>query len=106
MTENGPLPHPDRMLGRADHHPVLQDGRVVADAHRGIVRAHDQALRQDRAGADVDLAEDHRGTGDLRLRLVDDHLVEAHGGLTVLQAGEDVKGRCLLLSAHCRGGPP
>ena len=85
VTEDGALTHPDRMLTGAYHHPVLQDGRVVADAHRGAVRARDQALRQDRAGADVDLAEDYRGTGDLRLQLVDDHLVEAHGGLTVLK---------------------
>jgi hypothetical protein len=86
VTENGPLPHPDRMLGRADYHPVLQDGRVVADAHRRAVRPHDQALRQDRAGPDVDLTQNHRRAGDLGLGLVHQHLVEAHGSLTVLLA--------------------
>jgi hypothetical protein len=45
VAEDGALTYPDRMLRRADHHPVLQDGRVVADTHRGAVRPHDQALR-------------------------------------------------------------
>src|SRR6204780_80640 len=82
MTEDGALAHPDGMFRRTDHHPVLQDGRVVADAHRSAVRAHHQALRQNRAGADVDLTQDYRRTGNLRLRLVNEHLIEAHGGLT------------------------
>jgi hypothetical protein len=50
------------------------------------VRPHDQALRQDRPGPDVHLTEDHRGAGDLGLGLVNEHLVEAHGVLTVLLA--------------------
>jgi hypothetical protein len=79
VTEDGALTHPDRTLGGADHHPVFQDGRVVADAHRGAVRSHYQALGQDRAGPDVDVAEDHRGAGDLGLRLVIEHLIQAHG---------------------------
>ena len=78
VTENGSLTHLDRMPGGTDHHPVLQDGRVVADAHRGAVRPHHQALRQDRAGADVYLAQNHRGAGDLGLGLVNEKLVEAH----------------------------
>src|SRR6516225_7008926 len=81
VTEDGALAYADRMPGSADHHPVLQDGRVVANAYRGVMRAHDQALRQDRPGTD-----DHRGTGDLWPGLVNQHLVEAHGGLTVLPA--------------------
>ncbi len=59
---------------------------MVADAHRGAVRPHDQALRQDRAGTDVDLTEDHRGSGDLGLGLANEDLVEAPGVLTVLLA--------------------
>ena len=78
VAEDGALAHPDRMGGGADHHPVLQDGRVVADAHRSAMRAHHQALRQDRAGTDVDLTEDHRGSGDLGLGLVNEKVVEAH----------------------------
>src|SRR5262249_56891121 len=60
MTENGTLSDPDRMLGGADHHPVLQDGRIVPDAHRCAVRPHDQPLRQDRASAGVYLTQNHR----------------------------------------------
>jgi len=50
------------------------------------LRPHHQALRQYRAGPDVDLTEDHRGAGDLGLGLVNEHLVEAQGVLTVLLA--------------------
>jgi hypothetical protein len=42
------------------------------------MRARDQALRQDRAGPDVDLAEDHRGSGDLGLGLVNEKVIETH----------------------------
>ena len=84
VTENGALPHPDGMLGRADHHPVFQDGRVVADAHRRAVRPHHQALRQDRARTDVYVTQQHRGAGYLGLGFVSEKLVEAHSGLTVL----------------------
>jgi hypothetical protein len=84
VTENGALTHLDRMPGRADHHPVLQDGRVVANAHRGAVGPHHQALRQDRAGADVYVTQHHRRAGYFGLGLVNEKLIEAHGGLTVL----------------------
>ena len=36
------------------------------------MRPHHQALRQNRAGTDVDLTEDHRGLGDLGLGLVNE----------------------------------
>src|SRR6478736_7655460 len=78
VAEDGALAYPDRMPGRADHHPVLQDGRVVADAHRSAVRPHHQALRQIRAGPDVDLTEEHRGSGDLGLGLINEKVVETH----------------------------
>ncbi len=42
------------------------------------MRPHHQALRQDRAGTDVDLTEDHRGPGDLGLGLVNEKVVETH----------------------------
>jgi hypothetical protein len=86
MTEDRALTHPDRMGGRADHHTVLQYRRVVADAHRSAVRPHHQPLRQNRAGTDADLTEDHRRTGNLRPRLVNKKLVETHAGLTLLLA--------------------
>src|SRR6266699_3416966 len=70
--------YPDRMGGRANHHSVLQDGRVVADAHRSAMRPHHQALRQDRARTDVDLTQHHRGAGYLGLGFVSEKLVEAH----------------------------
>src|SRR6266851_330042 len=85
VTENGALTNPDRMPGRANYHPVLQYGRVVADAHCCAVCPHDQALRQYRARTDVGLTQKHCGAGDLRLGLVNEKLVEAHG-LTVLLA--------------------
>jgi hypothetical protein len=44
------------MLGRADHHTVLQDGRVVADAHRCAVRPYDQALGEYRTGTTAEPA--------------------------------------------------
>src|SRR6185437_11119913 len=78
VTEDGALTHPDRMPGRADHHPVLQDGRVVADAHRSAVRPHHQALREIRAGPDMNLAEEHCGSGDLGLGLINEKVVETH----------------------------
>jgi hypothetical protein len=56
------------------------------DQGRSAVRPHHQALRQNRAGTDVDLTEDHCRTSNLRLRLVNEHVIEAHGGLTVLLA--------------------
>ena len=44
--------HGDRMLRRAgDHHPVLQDGRAIADAHHRAARPHHQAPRQDDPGS-------------------------------------------------------
>ena len=86
VTENGALTYPDRMLGRANRHPVLQDRRVVADAHRCPVRPHDQALRQYRAGPDMYLTQNDCGAGDLGPGVVNEQLVEAHGGLTVLLA--------------------
>jgi hypothetical protein len=79
VTEDGALPHPDGMFGRADHHSVLQDGRVVADAYCRAVRPHHQALGQDRAGADVYVTQHHRGAGYLGLGFVSEKLVEAHG---------------------------
>jgi hypothetical protein len=85
-SASGTLTHPDRVLGRADHHAVLQYRRVVADAYRSAVRPHHQPLRQDRAGTDVDLTEDHRRSRNLRPRLVNEKLVEAHAGLTLLLA--------------------
>jgi len=94
VTENGALTHPDRVLGRADHHPVLQDGRVVADAHRCTVRSHHQALRQDRARADVGVTQHYRGAGYLGLRFVSEKLVEAHRGLTVLLVVRGVRPIC------------
>ena len=51
------------------------------------MRPHDQALGQDRAGADVHVTDDYRRAGDLGLGLVKQHLVEAHDVLTVLLAG-------------------
>ncbi|MGO8888697.1 MAG: hypothetical protein ACLQB1_03150 [Streptosporangiaceae bacterium] len=45
------------------------------------MRAHHQALRQDGAGTDVDLTEDHRGSGDLRLGLVNEKVIETHAPL-------------------------
>jgi hypothetical protein len=78
VAENGSLTHPDGMLGGADHHPVLQDGGVIADAHRRAVRPHHQALGQDHARTDVDLPQHHRRTGNLRPGLVGEKLVEAH----------------------------
>src|ERR1700760_2522422 len=78
VTEDGALAYPDRMPGRADHHPVLQDGRVVADAHRSAVRPDHQALRQIHARPDVDLTEEHRGSGDLGLGLINEKVVETH----------------------------
>ena len=78
VTEDGALAHPDRMPGRADHYPVLQYGRVVAEAHRSAMRPHHQALRKNHASTDVDLTKDHRGSGDLGLGLVNEKVVETH----------------------------
>jgi hypothetical protein len=46
------------------------------------VRPHHQPLRQDRTSADVDVAQHYRRTSDLRLGLVGEQLVEAHGRRT------------------------
>lgn len=51
-------------------------------AHRCAVRPHHQALRQDRARADVYVTQHHRGAGYLGLGFVSEKLVEARGGLT------------------------
>jgi len=42
------------------------------------MRSHRQALRQNGAGTDMDLTEDHRGPGDLGLGLINEKLVETH----------------------------
>ena len=64
------------------------------------MRARDQALGQDRPGTDVHLTEDHRGAGDLRLGLIDEHLIEAHGLLTVLLAVRASRQLIPTLRAH------
>ena len=51
---------------------------MVADAYRSAMGPHDQALREDRAGSDVDVTEHHVRAGHLGLRLVDENLIETH----------------------------
>ena len=82
VTEDGALTYSDRPLECADHHAVLQDGRMVADPYRCAVRPHDQALREYRASTHLYLTHNHGGAGDHGLGLVNEKLVEAHRGLT------------------------
>jgi hypothetical protein len=42
------------------------------------MRPHYQALRQIHARTDVDLTEDHRGSGDLGLGLINEKVIETH----------------------------
>jgi len=81
VAEDRTLTHPDRMLDRADHHPVLKDGRVVPEAHRSSVRPHDQALRQDGASTDVYVTEEHSRTGNPGFRLIFEQTNAMAGGM-------------------------
>src|SRR3954447_12483013 len=80
VAEDGALPEPYRVLRGTDHDAVLQDRGVVADGDRLVVRADHGALGDDRAGTDVDVAQQPGRAGDLGLWLVGEQPVEAHGG--------------------------
>jgi hypothetical protein len=66
-------------------------------------------LRQDGTGTGMDITQDDRRTGDLRLGLVCEQLIEAHGGLTVLrpaQALADPGGHRLRAPGRTRHSGP
>jgi hypothetical protein len=107
VTEHGALPDQHRVFAHAHDYAVLADHRVVADRNRILVGAQHRGLRDDRAGAEVQAAQDDGRTRDFGLRRIRPQPIQAHPGSRSASNPNEMPLSRSLRSTEwsCGGGP-